>query len=209
MEWLLGDDPLGPLAVLVDKSLIQAEAGSGGTMYRMLDPIRAYAARRLVDAGEERAARDRHVAWSLYVLQRAHLGPDGRPVTLCGELASQPIGALALVALGFRALSLTPSALGAVKAMLLELDAILAVYARRVAAGEWRDYALEMSRDRAVFSIFRRTTEIPLYRIEKNVRQPRHQGPYSVVAATGLVVKMGRDLRAVLAALDGPRLVVR
>ena len=48
----------------------------------MLDPIRAYAARRLVDAGEERAARDRHVAWSLHALQRAHLDPDGRPVTL-------------------------------------------------------------------------------------------------------------------------------
>src|ERR1700752_5032555 len=46
----------------------------------------------------------------------------GKPVTLCGELASQPIGALALVALGYRALSLTPSALGAVKAMLLDLD---------------------------------------------------------------------------------------
>jgi predicted ATPase len=82
VEWLLEDDPLDPLAVLVDKSLIHAEPGVGGTMYRMLDPIRAYAARRLVDAGEERAARDRHVAWSLHALQRAHLGPDGRPVTL-------------------------------------------------------------------------------------------------------------------------------
>jgi predicted ATPase len=82
VEWLLEDDPLDPLAVLVDKSLIHAEPGVGGTMYRMLDPIRAYAARRLVEAGEERAARDRHVAWSLHALQRAHLGPDGRPVTL-------------------------------------------------------------------------------------------------------------------------------
>jgi phosphotransferase system enzyme I (PtsP) len=46
----------------------------------------------------------------------------GKPVTLCGELASKPIGALALVALGFRALSLTPSAIGPVKALLLDLD---------------------------------------------------------------------------------------
>jgi phosphotransferase system enzyme I (PtsP) len=54
------------------------------------------------------------------IVDRAKAG--GKPVTLCGELASKPIGALALVALGFRALSLTPSALGAVKAMLLDLD---------------------------------------------------------------------------------------
>ncbi|ROO51345.1 putative ATPase [Micromonospora sp. Llam0] len=82
VEWLLDDDPLGPLAVLVDKSMIQAEPAAGGTSYRMLDPIRAYAARRLVEAGEEQAARDRHVAWALHALQRAYLGPDGKPVTL-------------------------------------------------------------------------------------------------------------------------------
>jgi predicted ATPase/class 3 adenylate cyclase len=82
LEWLLDDDPLDPLAVLVDKSLIQAEPGASGTTYRMLDPIRAYAARRLVTAGEERAARDRHVAWALHAVQRAHLGRDGRPLTL-------------------------------------------------------------------------------------------------------------------------------
>ena len=89
VEWMLGDgepdartDVLDPLAVLVDKSLVQAEPGERGTTYRMLDPIRAYAARRLAEAGEERAGRDRHVAWSLHALQRAHLGPDGRPMTL-------------------------------------------------------------------------------------------------------------------------------
>jgi predicted ATPase/class 3 adenylate cyclase len=82
VEWLLDDDPLDPLSVLVDKSMIQAEPHASGTSYRMLDPIRAYAARRLADAGEERSARDRHVAWSLHALQRAYLGPDGRPVTL-------------------------------------------------------------------------------------------------------------------------------
>ena len=82
VEWLLDDDPLDPLSVLVDKSMIQAEPNTTGTSYRMLDPIRAYAARRLADAGEEHAARDRHVAWSLHALQRAYLGPDGKPVTL-------------------------------------------------------------------------------------------------------------------------------
>jgi phosphotransferase system, enzyme I, PtsP len=56
----------------------------------------------------------------MQIVDRAKAG--GKPVTLCGELASKPIGALALVALGFRTLSLTPSALGAVKAMLLDLD---------------------------------------------------------------------------------------
>jgi predicted ATPase/class 3 adenylate cyclase len=82
VEWLLDDDPLDPLSVLVDKSMIQVEPHVSGSTYRMLDPIRAYAARRLVDAGEEQGARDRHVAWSLHALQRAYLGPDDRPVTL-------------------------------------------------------------------------------------------------------------------------------
>ncbi|NJP31400.1 ATP-binding protein [Micromonospora thermarum] len=82
VEWLLEDDPLDPLSVLVDKSMVLAEPHASGSTYRMLDPIRAYAARRLVDAGEEQAARDRHVAWSAHALQRAHLGPDGRPATL-------------------------------------------------------------------------------------------------------------------------------
>jgi predicted ATPase/class 3 adenylate cyclase len=82
VEWFIDDDALDPLSVLVDKSMIQAEPNVSGSTYRMLDPIRAYAARRLVDAGEEQAARDRHVAWSLHAVRRAHLGPDGRPVTL-------------------------------------------------------------------------------------------------------------------------------
>ncbi|BCB80128.1 hypothetical protein Pflav_065380 [Phytohabitans flavus] len=82
VEWLLDDDPLDPLSVLVDKSMIQAEPHASGTTYRMLDPIRAYAARRLAEAGEEQTARDRHVAWSLHAMEKAHLGPDHRPVTL-------------------------------------------------------------------------------------------------------------------------------
>ncbi|MEH0938719.1 ATP-binding protein, partial [Micromonospora psammae] len=82
VEWLLDADPLDPLSVLVDKSMVLAEPHASGSTYRMLDPIRAYAARRLVQAGEERTARDRHVAWSAHALEAAHLGPDGRPVTL-------------------------------------------------------------------------------------------------------------------------------
>jgi Protein of unknown function (DUF2794) len=90
-----------------------------------------------------------------------------------------------------------------------ELDAILAVYARKVAAGEWRDYALEMGRERATFSIFRRASEFPLFRIEKNPRLARRQGTYSVVAAGGMILKRGHELGRVLAVLDSPRLVRR
>ena len=90
-----------------------------------------------------------------------------------------------------------------------ELSRLFGLYGRKVAAGEWRDYALEMSRDRAVFSVFRKTTEYPLFRVEKAPRLARRQGAYSVVTATGLIVKRGHDLRGVLSALDGPKLVGR
>lgn len=83
-----------------------------------------------------------------------------------------------------------------------ELDDILAVYGRKVAAGEWRDYAIDMGRDRAVFSVFRRSSECPIYRIEKNPRLAKKQGAYSVVAAGGLVLKRGHDLRRVLRVLE-------
>ena len=83
-----------------------------------------------------------------------------------------------------------------------ELDQILSMYGRRVAAGEWRDYAIDMLRDKAVFSIFRRSCETPLYRIEKNPKTARKQGPYSVIAATGLIVRRGHDLSKVLRVLD-------
>lgn len=83
-----------------------------------------------------------------------------------------------------------------------ELSAIMAVYGRKVAAGEWRDYALDMTRDKAVFSVFRRTTEYPLYRIVKNPKLARKQGAYSVVTPTGLILKRGHDLTRVLSVLD-------
>lgn len=83
-----------------------------------------------------------------------------------------------------------------------ELAEILRVYGRRVAAGEWRDYALDFGHEKAVFSVFRRTSEVPLFRIEKCPRLARRQGAYSVVAATGLILKRGHDLKRVLTVLD-------
>jgi hypothetical protein len=79
-----------------------------------------------------------------------------------------------------------------------ELGAILAIYGRKVAAGEWRDYAIDIGRDKAVFSVFRRTSECPLYRIEKTPKLARKQGAYSIVAPAGLILKRGHDLCRVL-----------
>jgi predicted ATPase/class 3 adenylate cyclase len=82
VEWLMDEDPLGALSVLVDKSLILAEATPSGTRYRMLDPIRAYATRRLAEHGEAETARNRHAAWAVHAVEQAYLGTDKRPVTL-------------------------------------------------------------------------------------------------------------------------------
>ena len=83
-----------------------------------------------------------------------------------------------------------------------ELNRILDLYGRKVAAGEWRDYAIDFLRDRAVFSVFRRSSEVPLYRIEKNPKLARRQGAYSVISATGLIVRRGHELDRVLRAID-------
>ncbi|MBS4084146.1 MAG: DUF2794 domain-containing protein [Rhizobiales bacterium] len=83
-----------------------------------------------------------------------------------------------------------------------ELLRILDLYGRMVAAGEWRDYAIAFMKDRAVFSIFRRSSEQPLYRIEKNPALARRQGEYAVVNSTGFVLKRGHDLGRVLAVID-------
>jgi hypothetical protein len=85
-----------------------------------------------------------------------------------------------------------------------ELDRIFRLYGRMVAAGEWRDYAIDFLRDRAVFSVFRRASETPLYRIEKNPKLARKQGAYSVISATGLIVRRGHELDRVLHALNKP-----
>ncbi len=83
-----------------------------------------------------------------------------------------------------------------------ELNRILNLYGRMVADGEWRDYAIDFMRDRAVFSIFRRASEVPIYRIEKDPRLARKQGIYSVISATGLILRRGHELDRVLLAID-------
>lgn len=89
-----------------------------------------------------------------------------------------------------------------------ELFEILKLYGRKVAEGEWRDYAIDLLESRAVFSVFRRTTEAPIYRIEKSPRAAARQGAYSVVAQGGMVIRRGHDLARVLSAIDRrPRLV--
>ena len=85
-----------------------------------------------------------------------------------------------------------------------ELAALLTLYGRKVAAGEWRDYAIDLNRDKAVFSVFRRTAETPLYRIEKDLRHGRRQGLYSVIAQGGMILRRGHDLAQVLRVLIRP-----
>lgn len=85
-----------------------------------------------------------------------------------------------------------------------ELDRILDLYGRMVAQGEWRDYAIDFTRDKAIFSIFRRATEVPIYRIEKDPRLARKQGAYTVVSQTGLILKRGHELARVIAVLEKP-----
>ncbi len=83
-----------------------------------------------------------------------------------------------------------------------ELGAILALYGRMVAAGEWRDYGISSLREVAVFSVFRRTAENPLYRIEKRPKLRARQGMYAVVAMDGNVLRRGHDLGPVLSVLE-------
>jgi hypothetical protein len=83
-----------------------------------------------------------------------------------------------------------------------ELDQIFRIYGRMVGAGEWRDYAIDFLDDRAVFSAFRRSSERPLYTIEKNPSLSARQGQYAIVAAGGHVLKRGRDLGQVLRLFD-------
>ena len=83
-----------------------------------------------------------------------------------------------------------------------ELDRILTIYGRMVAAGEWRDYAIDFLCDVAAFSIFRRTSEVPLFTIEKRPKFRTRQGQYAVIAASGHVLKRGHDLAQVLRVFD-------
>lgn len=83
-----------------------------------------------------------------------------------------------------------------------ELKGILSTYFRMVVAGEWRDYAIDFRDDAAVFSVFRRSAECPIYRIEKRPWLKDRQGQYSVIAPGGLVVGRGNDLASVLHTLE-------
>ena len=83
-----------------------------------------------------------------------------------------------------------------------ELSAILSLYGKMVAAGEWRDYGISSLRDVAVFSVFRRTAEHPLYRIEKRPKLRMRQGQYVVIAMDGQILKRGNDLKTVLRVLE-------
>lgn len=83
-----------------------------------------------------------------------------------------------------------------------ELSVILSLYGRMVAAGEWRDYGISALRDTAVFSVFRRAAEQPLYRIEKHPRLRNKQGQYCVVGMDGQILKRGNDLKTVLRVLE-------
>ena len=90
----------------------------------------------------------------------------------------------------------------------LELDRLFRFYGRMVAAGEWRDYALDALSDRALFSVYRRASEAPLYQIEKRPEETRRAGAYSVKAVDGRVLRRGHDLARVLAVLEPKRMQV-
>jgi Protein of unknown function (DUF2794) len=83
-----------------------------------------------------------------------------------------------------------------------EFSLILSLYGRMVAAGEWRDYGISCLREMAVFSVFRRTAEFPLYRIEKRPKLRAKQGMYAVVAMDGQILRRGHDLAVVLRVLE-------
>ena len=89
-----------------------------------------------------------------------------------------------------------------------ELDVLLRLYGRQVAAGEWRDYAIDGGAEAATFSVFRRTAEAPMYRIEKRPSLAKRQGAWSVTGQGGVVLRRGHELAQVLRLFDGRRFQV-
>ena len=117
-----------------------------------------------------------------------------------------PLSAGASVSGSHMAVSSTPAVVAFDR---LELRDLLNLYGRMVAAGEWRDYAMDFTPELAIFSVFRRAHDVPLYRIEKNPKLARKQGQYVLKGAAGQVVKRGHELPLVLRFLDKPvKLVV-
>ena len=84
----------------------------------------------------------------------------------------------------------------------VELTRILDLYGRMVAAGHWRDYAIELGKDAAVFAAFRRAAERPEFRIEKRPELRNRQGMWALINESGMVLKRGHDLGAVLAPVE-------
>ncbi len=89
-----------------------------------------------------------------------------------------------------------------------ELDQLLRLYGRMVAAGEWRDYAIDGLSDAVVFSVFRRASEAPLYRIEKRPALARRQGAWAVIGQGGMILKRGHELEQVLRVFEKGRFKV-
>lgn len=83
-----------------------------------------------------------------------------------------------------------------------ELNRILDLYGRMVAAGHWRDYAIELGRDAAIFAAFRRAAERPEFRIEKRPALRNRQGMWALVGEAGQIVKRGHELGPVLAPVE-------
>ena len=83
-----------------------------------------------------------------------------------------------------------------------ELAVILSLYGRMVAAGEWRDYGISSLKEVAIFSVFKRTAENPIYKIEKRPKLRNRQGEYAVVGIDGQILKRGHDLKSVLGILE-------
>ncbi len=138
-------------------------------------------------------------------------GPNSAPRAVNAPNAAHPAMASASMAFSAAPQSGPQSGPGApahVSFDRRELSRILNLYGRKVASGEWRDYAIDFLKDRAVFSIFRRASEVPIYRIEKDPRLARKQGAYSVISATGLILRRGHELERVLLVIDKPVKVV-
>lgn len=86
-----------------------------------------------------------------------------------------------------------------------EIERLLRLYSRMVAAGEWRDYAIDGLRDAAAFSIFRYASEQPVYRIEKRPALARRQGAWAIIGQGGLIIRRGHDLDVLLRYFDKGR----
>jgi hypothetical protein len=89
-----------------------------------------------------------------------------------------------------------------------ELDTLMQLYGRMVAAGAWRDYAIDGLSDAAVFSVFERSAEAPLYRVEKRPALARRQGAWAVIGRGGMVLRRGHELSQVLRLFEARRLRV-